>query len=320
MFKVMTWNVENLFKAGTPSGPPTEAAYDAKLQGLAATINAEAPDALAVQEIGDPAALDDLVQRLQGTWHRRVSQHPDQPIHPIRVAWLTRRAITASEDILQFPPHLRPVQINDDGDPIGAMGRGAVAITVMSDSGASVRLVTAHLKSKLLTFPGNRFQPRDEDERARFGAYALYRRAAEGATLRVWVSAALAGAGENRRLILTGDLNDTEQAATTQLLLGPPGSEIGGGGFDRPDQGDHQRLWNLAPLMPEGKNYSRIFEGRKELIDHILVSAALVKPLSSITVEAVNAQRLPSIATNPNARRGQPSSDHSPVVATFATL
>ena len=317
MFKVMTWNVENLFKPGA-SGPPTEAAYDAKLQGLAATINDEAPDALAVQEIGDPAALDDLVRRLQGAWHSKVSTHPDQ--RHIRVAWLTRRAITEAEDILRFPDHLRPVQVDDDGAALEVMGRGAVAITVMSDFGAPLRLVTAHLKSKLLTFPGGRFQPRDEDERARFAAYALYRRAAEAATLRVWVMAALAGAGENRRLILTGDLNDTEQAATTQLLLGPSGSEIHTGGFDHPDQGDHQRLWNLAPLMPEGKNYSRIFEGRKELIDHILVSAALVKPLSSISVEAVNAPQLPSIGANPNARRAQPSSDHSPVVATFASL
>src|SRR5262249_18825740 len=161
------------------------------------------------------------------------------------------------------------------------MGRGAVAITVASDAGDPVRLVTAHLKSKLLTFPGGRFQPDDEDERARFAAYALYRRAAEAATLRAWVTTALAGAGDNRRLTLTGDLNDAEQAATTQLLLGPPGSEIHTGGFDRPDQGDHQRLWNLAPLMPDGKNYSRIYEGRKELIDHILVSAALVKPIDS---------------------------------------
>ena len=159
------------------------------------------------------------------------------------------------------------------------MGRGAVAITVMSDAGDPVQLVTTHLKSKLLTFPHGRFEPRDEDERARFAAYALYRRAAEATTLRVWVTAALMNDGQNRRLILTGDLNDTMQAATTQLLLGPPGSEIGTASFDRPDKGDSRRLWNLAPLMPEGKNYSRIFEGRKELIDHILVSAALVKPL-----------------------------------------
>src|SRR4029077_13283112 len=96
------------------------------------------------------------------------------------------------------------------------------------------------------------------------------------------VTNALAAPGQNARVIVTGDLNDTVQAATTQLLLGPPGSEIGTAGFDRPDKGDSRRRWNLAPLMPEGKNYSRIFEGRKELIDHILVSAALVKPLNSI--------------------------------------
>jgi hypothetical protein len=44
--------------------------------------------------------------------------------------------------------------------------------------------------------------------------------------LRVWATAALGGAGDARHVILAGDLNDTVQAATTQLLLGPPGSEI----------------------------------------------------------------------------------------------
>jgi endonuclease/exonuclease/phosphatase family metal-dependent hydrolase len=127
-------------------------------------------------------------------------------------------------------------------------------------------------------------------------------------------------AGDERPLILTGDLNDTVQAATTQLLLGPPGSEIGTRGFAQPDRGDPQRLWNLAPLMPEGKNYSRINEGRKELIDHVLVSAALVKPLDAISVEAIIPQQLPSITTDPNARRDQPSSDHAPIVASFANL
>ena len=47
-------NLENLFKPGSPSGPPSQAVYDAKLQGLASTINAHAPDALSVQEIGGP--------------------------------------------------------------------------------------------------------------------------------------------------------------------------------------------------------------------------------------------------------------------------
>jgi hypothetical protein len=47
------------------------------------------------------------------------------------------------------------------------------------------------------------------------------------------------------------------------------------------------RLWDLAPLTPPGKDYSRIDQRRKELIDHILVSAPLGRPLSNISVEAV---------------------------------
>ena len=71
----MTWNVENLFRVGQPSGPTTPAVYDNKLKGLANAINAQAPDALALQDISDRAALDDLVALLNG--ERQVSAHPD---------------------------------------------------------------------------------------------------------------------------------------------------------------------------------------------------------------------------------------------------
>jgi endonuclease/exonuclease/phosphatase family metal-dependent hydrolase len=316
MFKVMTWNVENLFKAGAPSGPTTAAAYETKLDGLATMLTNEAPDVVGLQEIGDPEALDDLVGRLAGAWQQRVSTHPD--VRGIRVACLARRAITSFEEILAFPDHLDSVQSGDGGETQAQMGRGAIAVGVQTDSGIPLRFVTTHLKSKLLTFPGGRFQPKDEDERARFAAYALYRRTAEAATLRVWATAVLAGAGMTNPLVLCGDLNDTTQAATTQLLNGPPGSEIGTRGFDQPDAGDHQRLWNLAPLMPVGKDYSRINDGRHELIDHILVSAALVKQAGS--VEAVPDQPLPSVTSDPTTRVDAPSSDHAPVVATFAEL
>jgi alpha-D-ribose 1-methylphosphonate 5-triphosphate synthase subunit PhnL len=55
------------------------------------------------------------------------------------------------------------------------------------------------------------------------------------------------------------------------------------------------RLWNLAPLMPSGRDYSRINQGRQELIDHILVSQALVTPLDAVTAQALIDAPLPSI-------------------------
>ena len=94
-------------------------------------------------------------------------------------------------------------------------------------------------------------------------------------------------------------------------------SEIDTRGFKTPDKGDAQRLWNLAPLMPAGRNYSRINQGRPELIDHILVSELLVRKVDINSVGAVIAEPLPWITPVPTARLNEPSSDHAPVVATF---
>jgi hypothetical protein len=66
------------------------------------------------------------------------------------------------------------VQVDDDGAQITAMPRGALSASVTAQ-GRTIQLLTCHLKSKLLSFPGGRFQPHDEGERARFGAYALDR-------------------------------------------------------------------------------------------------------------------------------------------------
>jgi hypothetical protein len=57
----MTWNVENLFPAGGPSGPASPDVYEAKLEGLAATINAQAPDV-----VGLPGASSVIVRPVSG--------------------------------------------------------------------------------------------------------------------------------------------------------------------------------------------------------------------------------------------------------------
>jgi endonuclease/exonuclease/phosphatase family metal-dependent hydrolase len=112
-----------------------------------------------------------------------------------------------------------------------------------------------------------------------------------------------------------GDLNDEPQAATTQILLGPPGSEIGTPGADRPDKGDGSRLWNLAPLIPDKERFSRIYQGRRELIDHILASQAALKRVQAKSVHTISPKPLPSITDDAPARRNAPASDHALVLA-----
>jgi endonuclease/exonuclease/phosphatase family metal-dependent hydrolase len=316
MLTVATWNLENFFRPGADAGPTSQDVYDEKLAHLKATIEVIAPDAIGVQEVGQPEALEDLRDALDGDWHGIASEHPDQ--RGIRVGFLSKLPFAEHEDIVDFPDALDPIQQSDDGDPEHKMGRGVLRVRISHD-GTPVDLVCCHLKSKLLSFPGPRpgttsFAPRDEDQRARYAAYALYRRAAEAATVRTRVDGLLDRDGDQRALVVLGDLNDEAAAATTQMLLGPPGSQIGTGGFDHPDAGDGMRLWNLAPLIPDGEGYSRIFEGRRELIDHLLVSRRLVGP-GNLPGVRVHHQAAVSIGIDPLERRDAPASDHDPVFA-----
>lgn len=307
-----TWNLENLYRPGGPFGPKDKAAYETKLAALAAVITELDPVLLGVQEVGEPEALQELAGMLSGEWHIALSAHPDG--RGIRVGFLSRTAPQVIADTNTFPAKLRPVQSDDSGAVEPTAGRGFLAVEVATESGP-LTVAVAHLKSKLLTYPGNRFFPHDEGERARYGAYALYRRAAEAATLRALADELLAGEGRTRDVAVLGDMNDEVQAATTQILLGPPGSELGTPGYDRPDQGDAVRLWDVAPLIPADQRYSRINSGRRELIDHLLLSHHLVHRVTAAGtgLPGAGAPQLPSVGPDPAERREAPGSDHAPV-------
>jgi endonuclease/exonuclease/phosphatase family metal-dependent hydrolase len=318
MITVGTWNLENLFRPGGDFGPDDAAVYRAKLVALAATINAAAPDVLGVQEVGQPEALADLVALLDGSWHTALSGHFDVH-HPIRVGVLSRHPLRVIADTAAFVPPLAPIQGDDDPQQtVNLMGRGVLAVQVRPSDQLTLTFLTAHLKSKLLSFPGgpggaSRFAPRDEGERARYAAYALYRRTAEAVTVRAVVDQLLGDPGAHPNLVLVGDLNDQPQVATTQILYGSPGSQIGTAAFDRPDRGDRARLWNLAPLIPEQDRYSRIYQGQPELIDHVLVNHALVGRVAG--VRTVTHRPLPSVGDDPETRRSAHDSDHAPIFA-----
>jgi endonuclease/exonuclease/phosphatase family metal-dependent hydrolase len=311
MVRIGTWNLENFAPPGPDSASPdAQAAYDAKLDTLAATITDLDPDVLAVQEVLNPAALDDLVTRLPGTWRTALAE-PDG--RGIRVGFLSRAALTGLEQVTDFPAGLGPVQADDTGQLLTGLGRPGLRARVRRD-GWTIDVVSAHLKSKLLTFPGGRFTPRDEDERARYAVYALHRRAAEAAGIRAYVTRLLTE-DPGAAVVVAGDLNDEPQAATTQILHGPPGSEVGTGGFDRPDAGDAQRLWNTAGFIDEAERWSRVYRGRRELIDHVLVSHPLIHAIEEATTGGVEVE---SIGDQPSSRRNAPASDHRPVLVDIA--
>src|SRR5688500_4487653 len=123
MVRIGTWNLENLFLPGSPAGPTTEEAYRAKLAALADTIAALDPDVLAVQDVGDPTALDDLAKTVGGYPHTATAA-PDG--RGIRVGLLAKLPLLDVHQVATFPAPLRPIQVDDTPTTENAMGRPAL--------------------------------------------------------------------------------------------------------------------------------------------------------------------------------------------------
>jgi endonuclease/exonuclease/phosphatase family metal-dependent hydrolase len=310
---IATWNVQNLFPPGA-DGPKTPADYASKVAGLASTIRGADVDAVAVQEVGAPEPFDDLVNALGDGWTGVLSTQPDAR-RGIRVGVLSRLPAVRVSDDVALRPGLPPLYVDDTRSVLTRLGRGALTVELTAPSGVRVPLLTCHLKSKLVSYPGGRFDTDDEGERARFAAYGLFQRASEAATVRGLADALLAGLGRERPVILLGDLNDEPAAATTQLLLGPGGSEFGTPGADRPDKHDGYRMFNPYPLLPEGERYTRVYAQRRELIDHILISHALKDAVTGM--RTVKGAPLPSMGLTPTTTVAAPFSDHAMLVASF---
>ena len=128
-------------------------------------------------------------------------------------------------------------------------------------------------------------------------------------------------------MVVLGDFNDGSEAATTEMLYGPPGSQPRGpedathvtGAFQRGDTQDKQRLFNVTKLVSEDHRWSRKYNGTKELIDHILVSQGLMPRANGLrqvpTMRILNEDTPNLIGANPTAGGVVP--DHAPVTATF---
>lgn len=308
-FTVMTWNIENWFRPDHPSGsgPRDQETYQRKLTNLVRTIQAVSPDVIGLQEVGDEDAFGDLRRALNNRYpYGRVSRLPDA--RGIRVAFLSRLPLLQARDVGDMPPEgLTNVPSGDGSRAITSMGRGILKATVVLAPGLLVNVVNVHLKSKLITYPNGRRFPLDENERVRYMGYALLRRAAEAAAVRVLMNELMTG--NNEPAILMGDFNDGPEAVTTQMMLGPADRSLA-----HRDRFDDIRLYNLADYIPGARRFSRIYLKARELIDHITVSHELIFYLrqADSIVEPIE-----SIDADVNSRRDATYPDHAALFARF---
>ncbi len=275
-FTVATFNVENYFL--TPQGT-RRAKPEVSRVKVVESIAQISPDVIALQEMGRPAALEDLRKRL-GVKGLKYPHHAwvEQDGSPIHLAVLSKFPLKAKAhtDVTYLLNRQRLT-----------VGRGFGGVQVRVNANYTFTLLNAHLKSK-------RPVPHASEAEIRL---------AEARELRKIVAARL---GTDENILIVGDLNDTPDTDTIKELIGRRAPKL-------VDLRPFERNGDQAPhpanpkFVPRRVTWTSFYwkEDSFSRFDYILASGAMLKELDRAGT-FVHASADWGVA-----------SDHRPVVARF---
>ena len=110
----------------------------------------------------------------------------------------------------------------------------------------------------------------------------------------------------NAAVVVAGDLND--------FLFPEPGE--GNDPVTILKRGGQIRLTNLIDRLPESDQYTFIFQGNSQVLDHIVVSNSMLRATKQVTTAQINANFDEIYAEDTTTAAS--SSDHDPVIAWFS--
>jgi len=281
--RIATLNAENFFDSIDAPPPiddevPSGNAYRTKLAKLAGTVRDRlgAPEILALEEVENTQVLDDLLARpeLAGLGYKYVLL-PTNGRRSINPALLYRgdaadvldvrqlqKTTAAGEDSIWNPPSLLP-----DGTravatgPLFAREPLVVDLALKGEDGkvtGELTVIVNHLISK--------YSPHGlPTDPLRIEQTEFLRTSVE--QLRV--------EHPEREVVVLGDFNDTPDSKAMKALVG--------------SKRDPALVNASATLVPEAERYSFIYNGKSELIDHIVVTPGLVDRIERAGVRHGNA-------------------------------
>ncbi|MBN9671331.1 5'-nucleotidase C-terminal domain-containing protein [Roseibium aggregatum] len=305
----MTVATVNTLNLNPDTGNPSDAEVD-RLDMLAQTIvrNLNAPDVIALQEIQDNSgATDDGVTNASQTLQELVDaiaiaggpQYAFASIDPVDGADGGQPGANIQNAFLYNPARvtLDPAslgKIEDSAFEEGGDGTAAEA----AYEGTRKPLVgdfTFNLTGETVTIVGNHLKSKSQDD-GLFGEnqppvqVTLDQRVDQATVINAFVEGEIA---DGNNVIVLGDMNDFQFSDTLDALAN--------GGDDTAE------LINLVDFLELEDQYSFIFNGNSQMLDHILVNDAL---LAAAEIDAVHV----------NLDFGFPdnnASDHDPLLARF---
>ncbi len=323
--RLATFNLENL---GDRAGGPSLAERIAVLRPQLLRLDA---DILCLQEVqasrppgGGPRAPLALDALLEGTpytgFARACSTSPDPVTGAPRLAdvhnlvTLSRLPIRAARSLRhELVPPLAyrarsalpvPVELPCRFD------RPALLVEIELPGGRPLHLVNLHLKAPLAAFvPGQKQGPfawRSVAGWAEGFFVAAVERAAQALEVRLALEAVFAAEPEPL-LAVAGDLNAEDRETPLRILCAETADT--GNGELAP-----RSLVPLERSLPEDRRFTAIHHGRRLMLDHLLVSRALLARFRALEVHAETLDD--ELAPSARVERAT-ESYHAPVVASF---
>ena len=290
--KFATFNLYNLQLPGEPmyhGNTYSQAQYDAKIEWTAEMLERIDADIIGFQELWHPKALEAAFAKAGLAQRYTLAAR----LFPRSIG--TALAVKKEHDLKSktwtkdFPAELvlkKRKSYGSSGVPdykisVAAdyFSREVLKARVKPKQGSKkppeITVFVSHLKSKLpISLDQAEAQKASiRTHRTAIGsALATIRRTAEAAALRVILTKEMKG--NNKPVVLMGDLNDTEHSVTNIILTADPSYRltVAGRAGARSDVGlySSSSLQEYRSLRDVG--YTHGFKGRLETLDHILVS------------------------------------------------
>ncbi|MCW2962679.1 MAG: uncharacterized protein JWM90_3066 [Thermoleophilia bacterium] len=280
--RIATLNAFNFFDSVDAAAPIdddvlTSNEYRTKLAKLGGTIRDRlgSPELLALQEVENTQVLDDLLARpeLQGLGYQYVLL-PTNGRRSINPALLYRGdavEIIGARQAQNAVPGGGEARIYTEPAQLSAVPRAAAPLFAREPLVVDVRLKDEDGKpAEELTLVVNHLV-------SKFSPHGLPTddlRVEQANFLRGFVED-LRATTPQREVIVLGDLNDTEHSPALKALTGPKRSPT--------------MVNASATLVPESERYSYVFDGKSELIDHVVVTPGLMDRIERAGVRHGNA-------------------------------
>jgi endonuclease/exonuclease/phosphatase family metal-dependent hydrolase len=304
-FRVATFNLKDFV---APSVQERDR-FTEKVRWTAELVASLLADVVAFQEIGEREWLDLLLNHevLKGRYpHVAMGSADARGIRSVIVSSLpTFDARVHTADALPVPT-LGQLAAPEFAEPI-PLRRGVVEIEVRPEGFGSVRVITGHFKSRRpVLFESTRKERKRAAGRLTDAHLrSVFWRAAEATFMRTRIDKILDD-GESHAVVL-GDFNDTRDSVPLRLLRGQ----------------EPTALVDVTERLAAGRRYTSMHDGRREQIDHLLVSDSLNALCSGAGIENGHVRQHPHVPNDKEIARGasrprlEYDSDHAPIWAEF---